>query len=329
MNPLTWAFLFLVHQASLVFGGRLSTVVDKTEVVLKWHADYDDQTVLFSVSLSNNKFESFGIGFSDHGQYNHSDMCIFRNGTLTDYYINDAYEFEMDRSQDCVLERFTKNSFTFRRRFSTCDPHDYAFESGATQFILAGMYEKTWNFNNNMVFKTMRYELIFEGEVEMDQLERDTEVFTVLADNALVPSEETTYWCVVRRMPEHVVSRKHHAVKISPHIVKGSEHLVHHMEIYQCMTDDQEEFSGNCNSKEKPKQSKSCSHVMAAWAMGEDDIIYPPEAGFPLGGLDGRQYIMVEIHYNNPTLISGHIDQSGFDLTITPTLRQVKDIRKV
>lgn len=60
----------------------------------------------------------------------------------------------------------------------------------------------------------MAYELIFEGEVEMDQLEKDTEVFTVLADNALVPSEETTYWCVVRRMPGHVVSRKHHAVKV-------------------------------------------------------------------------------------------------------------------
>ena len=61
----------------------------------------------------------------------------------------------------------------------------------------------------------MRYELLFEGEVEMDQLEKDAEVFTVLADNALVPSEETTYWCVVKRMPENVISRKHHAVKVT------------------------------------------------------------------------------------------------------------------
>ncbi|EYC18681.1 hypothetical protein Aduo_018565 [Ancylostoma duodenale] len=67
--------------------------------------------------------------------------------------------------------------------------------------------------------------------------------------------------------------------------------------------------------------ARSCSHVIAAWAMGEGPIYFPPEAGLPLGGEDGKNYIKVEIHYNNPGLISGVVDNSGFELVVTTELR--------
>uniref|UniRef100_A0A1I7X4N1 Cu2_monooxygen domain-containing protein n=1 Tax=Heterorhabditis bacteriophora TaxID=37862 RepID=A0A1I7X4N1_HETBA len=96
-------------------------------------------------------------------------------------------------------------------------------------------------------------------------------------------------------------------------IQDGNQHLVHHMEVFQCQSDDQEEFSGNCNDRNKPIQSKSCSHVIAAWAMGEGPIFYPREAGLPIGGLGAHKYIMVEIHYNNIHKLTGVIDSSGFE----------------
>ncbi|EPB70272.1 copper type II ascorbate-dependent monooxygenase domain protein [Ancylostoma ceylanicum] len=51
-------------------------------------------------------------------------------------------------------------------------------------------------------------------------------------------------------------------------------------------------------------------------------IYFPPEAGLPLGGEDGKNYIKVEIHYNNPGLISGVVDNSGFELVVTTELRE-------
>uniref|UniRef100_A0A1I7X495 Secreted protein n=1 Tax=Heterorhabditis bacteriophora TaxID=37862 RepID=A0A1I7X495_HETBA len=45
-----------------------------------------------------------------------------------DGYINKDYTMDIDRSQDCELLHITKNGYQFRRRFTTCDPKDYAFE---------------------------------------------------------------------------------------------------------------------------------------------------------------------------------------------------------
>lgn len=104
---------------------------------------------------------------------------------------------------------------------------------------------------------------------------------TILADAARVPSEVNTYWCVIKKLPKNLLSKKHHVVKVAFRRLKpkfeffqmhavvqpGNEHLVHHMQIFLCQTDDQIEYSGSCNTI--PKKSASCSHVIAAWAMGE------------------------------------------------------------
>ncbi|VDK73706.1 unnamed protein product [Cylicostephanus goldi] len=51
-------------------------------------------------------------------------------------------------------------------------------------------------------------------------------------------------------------------------------------------------------------------------------IYFPPEAGLPLGGENGKDYVKVEIHYNNPGLIAGVYDNSGFEIVVTTDLRQ-------
>ncbi|KHJ98535.1 copper type II ascorbate-dependent monooxygenase domain protein [Oesophagostomum dentatum] len=50
-------------------------------------------------------------------------------------------------------------------------------------------------------------------------------------------------------------------------------------------------------------------------------IYFPPEAGLPLGG-DGKNYIKVEIHYNNPGLLYDVFDNSGFEFVVTTELRE-------
>ncbi|GCB82522.1 hypothetical protein scyTo_0022346, partial [Scyliorhinus torazame] len=51
-------------------------------------------------------------------------------------------------------------------------------------------------------------------------------------------------------------------------------------------------------------------------------LIYPDEAGFPLGGLEDKAYYMLQIHYDNPTQQAGVFDRSGFKLHLTTDLRK-------
>jgi dopamine beta-monooxygenase len=90
----------------------------------------------------------------------------------------------------------------------------------------------------------------------------------------------------VVKLPEWVRKTKHHIVKvrwflqfasdnqfqIEADITKGNEHLVHHMEVYHCTkpthTDHIPLYNGWCNAPNKPRETKGCSQVIGAWAMG-------------------------------------------------------------
>ena len=42
----------------------------------------------------------------------------------------------------------------------------------------------------------------------------------------------------------------------------------------------------------------------------------------PLSGDSSLQYVVLQIHYNNPEMKSGYVDSSGIRIWHTPTLRQ-------
>ncbi|VDO70279.1 unnamed protein product [Heligmosomoides polygyrus] len=302
-------------------------------------------SVVFTVTPSNNHLEYIIIGFSDHGSQNNTDICVYQDGQMRDAYIDGEFQIQFDRSQDCQLEKVHGNKFQFRRRFNTCDPKDFAFETGTAQFLIAGGYEFTKDFGSTSVLKEMHYGLLLGSKVSPEPEESDSTSFRILAEGAVVskrtreehlecfpkfavairfqiPAAVTTYWCVIKRIPYVVAGQKHHIIQMNPYVKEGNENLVHHMEIFLCETDDQQESSGNCNNLAMSPEARSCSHVIAAWAMGEGSIYYPPEAGLPLGGKRGRKYLKVEIHYNNPQLFSGVEDESGFEFVVTPRLRK-------
>src|SRR6185503_13986753 len=78
-------------------------------------------------------------------------------------------------------------------------------------------------------------------------------------------------------------------------------------------------YDGPCTSK--PPVIEACKRVIAAWAMGAQPMVYPREAGLPIGGKDYSRYVMLEMHYNNPELKSW-IDSSGLKLIYTDKLRE-------
>ncbi|GMR33568.1 hypothetical protein PMAYCL1PPCAC_03764, partial [Pristionchus mayeri] len=136
-----------------------------------------------------------------------------------------------------------------------------------------------------------------------------------------VPAEVTTYWCIIQRLSEAVIKRKHHITWLWNNVTKGHENLVHHMMLFHCDTGNQQEFQGNCNDPAKPPQAKACSKVIGAIAKGQSPTKYPIEAGIPMGGAGYNPYVMMELHWDNPAKREGLIDSSSFDMVLTPNLR--------
>ncbi|XP_018655655.1 dopamine-beta-monooxygenase [Schistosoma mansoni] len=135
-----------------------------------------------------------------------------------------------------------------------------------------------------------------------------------------VPAVETTYWCKTIELP--YFSEPHHIVRYENDIQERSQGFIHHMEVFRCPGHNKRYYDAPCNSETKPEDLIDCREVIAAWAMGSTGLTFPEEAGYPIGGLSGKEYAVIEIHYYNPDNISGIIDNSGFRFYITNQLRK-------
>ena len=76
------------------------------------------------------------------------------------------------------------------------------------------------------------------------------------------------------------------------------------------------------DSDDAPSVMKVCKKVLAAWAIGAGPFVYPKEAGMAVGGSGFNPYVMLEVHYNNPSKRSGIHDESGMRMYFTSKLRQ-------
>lgn len=86
-----------------------------------------------------------------------------------------------------------------------------------------------------------------------------------------IPSDDTTYWCSVHKLP-NIFRKKHHAIQYEPLMTQGNEHLLHHMEVFHCVSNEGDEefpiWSGPCGTQDAPQKLGQCKKVLAAWALG-------------------------------------------------------------
>ncbi|KAL0275472.1 UNVERIFIED_CONTAM: hypothetical protein PYX00_003309 [Menopon gallinae] len=307
------------------------------EAKLYWTVDYAEEVVQFEVHVPMSQTSWFAIGFSDYGEPESADFCIFwtdwmRTQHFQDTWTDESGRIRVDRRQDCLdfLYKWHDGTlkFTFSRKFQTCDSEDYAIDDGTTHvvwmegkgplFAVEGV-----NVSSSVSNGFERTQLLKAQNTQVKHPE-DTWTLEVLANKVRVPDVETTYWCHVHELPESL-KNKHHVIQYEPVIQKGNEHIVHHMEVFHCETDVKEEipnYVGPCFAEDRPEKTKVCKRVIAAWAMGAGPFSYPKEAGLPIGGPEYNQFVMLEVHYNNPGLTSGVIDSSGVRLYLTPSLRE-------
>ncbi|CAO1392504.1 unnamed protein product [Diamesa serratosioi] len=324
------------HHGANISPNQMHSITLTDDVKLTWMVDWADKEVFFQLKNAiNEKYNWFAVGFSRRGDFPRTDFCIFQkqhDNDLIDIINVDAWSSEdgkeiiIDHQQDCVnIARSKEDGIAFRRKFDTCDTEDFPFHEG-TMFIY-------WMRGIELLdLDSSGFEVPDVAEIDMgmthvqilraDSLqipEKNVQHFDITLKDVEIPSTDTTYWCKIQKLRD--TDKKRHIVQFEP-IIKN-EKFVHHMEIFHCEAGANVEiplYNGNCDNL--PAAAKVCSKVMALWAMGAETFTYPKEVGLGFGGADYNPYIRIEVHFNNPDLIAGTVDNSGMRIKYVEKLRK-------
>ncbi|XP_035789242.1 tyramine beta-hydroxylase-like [Anopheles albimanus] len=320
---------------------------------LTWMMDWYKREVLFHVknTFARGKYRTFAIGFSARGERARTDLCVFSYGHGLYQQVHDTYtsrdfgRLYVDTLQHCEVMRIDDSSVAFRRKFDTCDPQDVPFHGGTMYAVWLRSHElldlaTNWTLMPNvsqhdggsLPVQLLRADQIRVPEQQPKQQSKQqpkqhqpnaVRSVEIRLDRVAVPADETTYWCRIQRLEPWLLAAKHHIVQFEPIVDAAAGGLVHHMEVFQCVTgaagSELPLYNGNC--RDMPAAGKLCSKVMALWAMGAGTFTYPPETGLPIGGPGFNPYIRLEVHFNNPELVAGRLDSSGMRLNVVATLR--------
>ena len=95
-------------------------------------------------------------------------------------------------------------------------------------------------------------------------------IVDIVNDKVEIPEQVTTYWCKLIKLPDDA-KEKQHIIRYEGNIQPGNEQLVHHIEVYHCQVDPNEDlpaWDGSCFDKNMPEILLKCKKVISAWAMG-------------------------------------------------------------
>ena len=99
---------------------------------------------------------------------------------------------------------------------------------------------------------------------------------------------------------------------------------IYHIILYVCPLTFPE-LQGDCNNLTDPIRTSGaygyCVIAFSGWALGASDIEFPLDVGMPIGGSETFDTLILEVHYNNPSLVSGIVDDSGVRWYYTDQVR--------
>ena len=62
--------------------------------------------------------------------------------------------------------------------------------------------------------------------------------------------------------------------------------------------------------------------MRSIWAVGSPGEMFPYHVGQPIGGEERAGYFLLQIHYDNPDMDTGVVDNSGLSILYTDKLRE-------
>ncbi|KAM4865747.1 DBH-like monooxygenase protein 1 [Thomomys bottae] len=273
-----------------------------------------------------------GFGFSPTGTMGSADIVVagVAHGRpyLQDYFTNTNKALKKDSQQDYQLEYAMENSthtvIEFTRELHTCDIHDKIITDSTVRVIWAYHQEDVADdgpkyHDSHRGTKSLR----LLNPQKTSTLPTVLSSFDLVNQDVPIPNKGTTYWCQMFKIPPF--QEKHHVIKVEPVIQRGHESMVHHILLYQCSSsfnDSVLDHGHECYHPNMPDAFLTCETVIFAWAIGGEGFSYPPHVGLSLGTPLDPQYVLLEVHYDNPMHKKGLIDSSGLRLFHTTDIRK-------
>ncbi len=263
-----------------------------------------------------------GFGIAEAGGMIGADMALFeaaKPNEIIDAYTTDVRVPVVD---DCPSDWELVSSeideqggfimIELKRLLQTNDPQDKAIFNDASTLVPAHRVIAAWGDSPEVGYHglnrargAIRFYGLGDDKATFDrEMEEKAEgTFLVASINHEIASNETeyAYTCVTRDdlIAQGVLNTTDliNIIGFEPVIEKGHEAYVHHYIISGSST-------GECTFD-------GMIELVYVWAPGEGPVSLPDNLGTPLFGEDGFSAFQIEVHYNNPQLVEGIIDNSG------------------
>lgn len=259
---------------------RLYSIIldDDRLLTLFWTVNYEQKHIIFELKFNlpnqvNAPFLAFG--FSSNGQFENADLCILWNDVDKNrFHFQDTWTdsngfINLDKQNDCELlstRRISNQIYLlFKRKFNTCDRHDFKLEKGTNHLIYAlgnGHLEQVYGLRlTNLKRKGFIRTSLFKSKQIPPLLDaNDVKTADFKTPKIIIPNVETTYWCSIHKLDE-IFKQKQHIVRYESIIQTGNEQLVHHMELFHCEIPTDMEipiYNGPCTGEKVPTTLSFC-----------------------------------------------------------------------
>ncbi|XP_064084237.1 DBH-like monooxygenase protein 1 [Macrobrachium nipponense] len=309
--------------------------------VLRWTPGKDE--IVFEVHVATTGY--VGLGFSPNGGMKGSDIIIGGvDDTTKEVYLKDRSASgnevpKVDDTQNVKLlagqQNDTHTILRFSRPWITCDNKgdmDLSKED-TTRIIWAyGTSDPSKGDPMAISYHTQRGTkslFLNEPRLQMPNFGSDVQTWDLRSPNITLPNDlKTLYWCKMFKVPP--LPRKTHVIGYVPLIASDNIQHVHHILIYECYIPESAKYfekwvdvkGTQCFGANMPVSWKYCTTPIVAWAIGSEGGFTPDHVGYPLGEQHGGStYFMMELHYDNPNLKRGVVDNSGIRIFHTENLR--------
>ncbi|KAL3782149.1 hypothetical protein ACHAW5_010250 [Stephanodiscus triporus] len=244
-----------------------------------------------------------GVGFSEAGGMIGSDVAIFRASdpsvVVDAHVVGDRSTPMTDDCQDWTLDAAIATGedgwmiVEISRSIDTGDSQDRAIVSDADLWHAPTRMIAAWGDDDEASYHGARRARgsvrifanytgeVTEGQALLGALEVESDgFFDVVQDEYDIPAEETTYHYLCKTFDE--------------------------LNITSSVT-----MTGAKNCDAYAIDSFLYRTMLYGWAPGDEGVVLPNDVGLPLFDDENKQAISVEIHYHNPSLLSGTKDSSG------------------
>jgi len=298
---------------------------DQPEDGVAVHWRVDDTYAYLAFAARATGWVAFGI--SEAGGMLGADMVIFhanRPNELVDAYSGDERQPLTD---DCSSDWEWVSSnvdeeggflmVETKRLLNTDDVHDRPIVDDSSNTASPHRVIAAWGDSDEVSYhglKRARGGIRFFGTGDDDStfmaaMESADGSVDMVAGNYTIPAQDTTYetFCFSRQdlIDQGLLNTTDplNIIGWEPIIQSGNEAYVHHYIV-------QASLRPFCdNNTDIP--SADFTEMTYVWAPGEKGIAFPDFLGMPLFGSDGFQAFEIQIHYNNPTIVEGVVDNSG------------------